>query len=75
VLRQLDVRVDGLVVDPWNGAGTTTVAAAASGLNAMGFDINPAAILIGRARLLKSDVADSIGRLRPRSVTRQGLHV
>ena len=60
MLHSLHVPTDGLVVDPWNGAGTTTAAAAALGLDARGFDINPAAVIIGRARLICSDVADSL---------------
>lgn len=60
VLTHLEVPSGGLVVDPWNGAGTTTVAAAAAGLNATGFDINPVAVLIGRARLTGSDVTASL---------------
>ena len=60
MLRRLDVPTTGLVIDPWNGAGTTTSAAAAAGLAAVGFDINPAAVLLGRARLLSSEVSDSL---------------
>ncbi|HKP90724.1 MAG TPA: hypothetical protein VJT75_12225 [Thermoleophilaceae bacterium] len=50
----------GLVLDPWNGSGTTTSVAAAHGLEARGFDINPAAVVISKARLLQSDVAPSL---------------
>ncbi|MEU8814934.1 hypothetical protein [Actinoplanes sp. NPDC048796] len=60
MLRHLAVPSGGVVLDPWNGAGTTTVAAAAAGLNVRGFDVNPAAVIIGRARLIGSDVADSL---------------
>ena len=51
------------VVDPWNGSGTTTLAAGARGADAIGFDINPAAVLIGRSRLLPADVAASLAPL------------
>lgn len=50
----------GVVLDPWNGSGTTTSVAAAHGINAQGFDLNPVAIVIAKARLLRSDVAASI---------------
>ncbi|MGB2709919.1 MAG: hypothetical protein WBC33_00255 [Conexibacter sp.] len=50
----------GTVLDPWNGAGTTTAVAARSGLSAVGLDVNPAAAVIAKARLLRSDVADSL---------------
>jgi hypothetical protein len=48
------------VLDPWNGAGTTTAAAARAGLTTIGLDINPAAVVIAKARLLLSDVAASL---------------
>lgn len=48
------------VLDPWNGAGTTTAAAARAGLTTIGLDINPAAVVIAKARLLRSDVAASL---------------
>jgi hypothetical protein len=48
------------VLDPWNGAGTTTAAAARAGLRTIGLDINPAAVVIAKARLLMSDVAASL---------------
>jgi hypothetical protein len=48
------------VLDPWNGAGTTTAAAARAGLTTIGLDINPAAVVIAKARLLMSDVAASL---------------
>jgi hypothetical protein len=55
------LRTDSLtVLDPWNGAGTTTAMAAQLGLPALGLDINPVAVVIAKARLLRSDVGDSI---------------
>ena len=39
------------VVDPWSGAGTTTVACLRRGIESSGVDINPAATVIARARL------------------------
>ncbi len=48
------------VLDPWNGAGTTTAAAARAGMRTIGLDINPAAVVIAKARLLMSDVAASL---------------
>lgn len=46
----------GLVLDPWNGAGTTTSVATDQRLSSVGIDLNPAAVVIARARLLRSDV-------------------
>lgn len=50
----------GMLLDPWNGSGTTTSVAAAHGIEARGFDLNPAAVVISKARLLQSDVAPSL---------------
>jgi DNA modification methylase len=53
----------GRVLDPWNGAGTTTSVATAQRLHSVGVDLNPAAVLIARARLLRSDVGSSVSPL------------
>ncbi|MCP3167406.1 hypothetical protein [Myxococcus qinghaiensis] len=50
------------VLDPWNGAGTTTAVADANGCDAIGFDINPVAALVAAARLERSsNTAHSAG--------------
>lgn len=49
-----------LVLDPWNGTGTTTVVAASNAVPAIGFDVNPALVVIARARLLGAGVWASI---------------
>jgi DNA modification methylase len=53
----------GRVLDPWNGAGTTTSVATAQQLESIGIDLNPAAVLIAHARQLRSDVDASIEAL------------
>lgn len=40
-----------LVVDPWLGSGTTTLAAAQAGTCAFGADLNPFAVVVAAARL------------------------
>lgn len=52
-----------IVLDPWNGTGTTTVVAANKNLGAVGFDVNPALVVVARARLLGAGVWASIGPL------------
>jgi DNA modification methylase len=59
----LGVGEESSIVDPWNGSGTTTAAAATRGAKAIGFDISPVAVLIGRSRLLTADVAGSLSPL------------
>lgn len=53
---------DAIVLDPWNGSGTTTYAASALGLRSIGVDLNPVMIIVARARLLASSESD---HLRP----------
>jgi SAM-dependent methyltransferase len=52
VLNQRKPAADALVLDPWNGAGTTTQVANDLGYDTFGFDLNPAMALVARARLL-----------------------
>lgn len=51
------------VLDPWLGVGTTSAIAAAKGHSTTGVDINPALVVIAKARLLRSDVAGSLAPL------------
>jgi hypothetical protein len=55
-----------VVLDPWNGSGTTTYAAAQLGFTPRGFDLNPVMVVVARARLLASSEADA---LRPLAAT------
>lgn len=43
---------DAWVLDPWNGSGTTTSAAAALARSSMGFDLNPVMVIVAKARVL-----------------------
>ncbi len=49
-----------IVLDPWNGSGTTTAAAAALGLRSRGLDLNPAVLIASKARLLSKRTFPSI---------------
>jgi DNA modification methylase len=51
---------DSLVLDPWNGAGTTTQAAHRLGFNAIGIDLNPAMVMVAKASLLSPREAPSL---------------
>lgn len=57
---------DAVVLDPWNGSGTTTYAASQLGLRSIGVDLNPVMIIVARARLLPPSEAD---HLRPLAAT------
>lgn len=60
MLDKLALPSAAVVLDPWNGAGTTTTAASRHGYHALGFDLNPAVVLIGRSRLLQRDTGGSL---------------
>lgn len=40
------------ILDPWNGSGTTTAAAATLGYRTYGYDLNPVMVIVAKARLL-----------------------
>ena len=44
--------LNAVVLDPWNGSGTTTAVASGLGYSSIGLDLNPAAVTLARARLL-----------------------
>jgi SAM-dependent methyltransferase len=52
VLRAAALTPNAAVLDPWNGSGTTTLAAARLGFRGHGVDLNPYAVLVARARLV-----------------------
>jgi DNA modification methylase len=49
-----------IVLDPWNGAGTTTSVAEASGFKSVGTDLNPAMVVVAKARVLSPGVWESL---------------
>ncbi len=59
VLRNLQ-NIQGPLLDPWNGGGTTTAAAHEHGVDSSGVDINPAMIVVARAKLLTPGITESL---------------
>lgn len=49
-----------VILDPWNGSGTTTFAATTRAIHSIGVDLNPAMVVVAKARLLAASEADSI---------------
>lgn len=43
---------ESVVLDPWNGSGTTTRAASHLGFDSVGFDLNPVMVLVAKCELL-----------------------
>lgn len=66
LLRSAKLSRGAVVLDPWNGSGTTTYTATSLGLSAIGIDLNPVMIIVARARLLPPSEAD---HLRPLAAT------
>ncbi|VVB72726.1 Modification methylase MjaII [uncultured archaeon] len=52
VVKRLEMNSDAVIMDPWNGSGTTTQVAMRMGYSAIGFDINPVMVIVAKARLL-----------------------
>lgn len=63
LLAGLELQAGSVVADPWNGAGTTTSVASRRGFSAIGYDINPALVVLGKAKLLGPDVVESLDAL------------
>lgn len=69
IIESAKLSSDALVFDPWNGSGTTTYASSQLGFNSYGIDLNPAMVIIARARLLEASMADTI-LLEAKSLTK-----
>jgi DNA modification methylase len=63
VIKYLSLDPRSVVLDPWNGAGTTTKVTADLGMPSIGIDINPAVVLIAKSKLLGAGVAESLDAL------------
>ena len=49
-----------IILDPWNGSGTTTSTAGALGYSSIGLDLNPVAVVLARGRSLDRSAARSL---------------
>lgn len=53
-----------LVLDPWNGAGTTTAVASLGGWDSVSFDLNPVMVVVAKARLATdADIREANSKL------------
>ena len=52
-LKALTTSNQSTILDPWNGSGTTTLAAQAIGCKSVGVDLNPVACVVARARSMR----------------------
>jgi DNA modification methylase len=60
IIRAVGAPKTAVVFDPWNGSGTTTLAAAKLGYQAFGQDLNPVMVLVAKANLLPTSEASSL---------------
>ena len=63
VLTNLKLNNDAVILDPWNGSGTTTQIAEDIGYFAIGYDINPVMVIVANARRLDPGVLASLTSL------------
>jgi hypothetical protein len=61
VIREFSAAAPVKILDPWNGGGTTTAAAAKARQSAIGFDLNPAMVVVAKSKLLPSVDRPSVG--------------
>ena len=52
LIKSADLMSGAIVLDPWNGSGTTTSVAVELGHRAIGLDLNPVMVVTAKARLL-----------------------
>lgn len=77
ILAQLDLPIGSTILDPWLGAGTTSEVATAKKYRIRGYDLNPAMLLVAKARTLATSathqipsLAESISRSYQRRLAR-----
>lgn len=63
VLTYLILDHNAVILDPWNGSGTTTQVAEDLGYFAVGYDINPVMVIVAKARRLDPGVFASLSSL------------
>lgn len=69
VLKKAPLSPGSIVMDPWNGSGTTTHVADRLGFSARGFDVNPVAALVANAKLARPRDAEHVSGLARRIVS------
>lgn len=60
VLDHMHVTKEHVLLDPWNGSGTTTRVGADRGISVIGVDINPVLVVVAKGRLLGANVSQSL---------------
>jgi len=59
-IEELELPKGSVMVDPWNGSGTTMAACARLGISCQGYDLNPVMVHLARSRVASaSDIAEA----------------
>lgn len=74
ILTSAKLDQNAIVLDPWNGSGTTTYVASQMGYAAVGLDLNPVMIIVARSRMLPASEADSLTPLSYEIIRRARAH-
>ncbi|MGD0953884.1 MAG: DNA methyltransferase [Methanotrichaceae archaeon] len=56
MIANLNIDDKAVIMDPWNGSGTTTQVARDMGFSAIGYDINPVMVIVAKAKLLNCTI-------------------
>lgn len=54
IISFLNIKSNQVVLDPWNGSGTTTQVTAQKNIMSYGFDINPVMVTVAKSKLLSN---------------------
>lgn len=63
IVSDAKLEAGSVLLDPWNGSGTSTSVAAEHGLRATGYDLNPAMVIPARSRCIPSTELTSLRSL------------
>lgn len=70
ILDSVKLDENSVVLDPWNGSGTTTTVANNRGFQAIGYDLNPVMIIAAKACLLNKNDSTSIEPITKQIISR-----
>ncbi|WP_272688492.1 DNA methyltransferase [Providencia sp. PROV128] len=75
LIRDLNLRENSIILDPWNGSGATTYAASIEGYSSIGSDLNPPMYIIAKSKLAnKIDILDAKAKIKNLRVNAFSCH-
>ncbi len=73
-LAWLSPPANGILLDPWNGAGTTTNLSTQTSVRSVGFDLNPVMVVVAKANLAVQHESGSIAPLTEKMLKTKAIH-